>query len=135
MAPLEVTSKWVAKRRDHLQMATCKVPAGCCHIHFKIMTILSRVLSELIRKAHLIVNKQFCLHPKSTSCDLLKLVLTWNNFQFDDKHYLQIGGTAIGTKLAPSFANIFMGWFEDKFIYPHHKLPLLWKQYIDDTSL
>ena len=68
-------------------------------------------------------------------CALLKLVLTCNNFQFDNKHYLQVGGTAMGTELAPSFANIFMGWFEDKFVYSYHSQPLLWKRYIDDIFI
>jgi hypothetical protein len=30
-------------------------------------------------------------------------------FTFDGNHYLQINGTAMGTKMAPSYANIFMG--------------------------
>ena len=63
-------------------------------------------------------------------CELLRLVLTCNNFQFDNKHYLQVGGTAMGTKLAPSFANIFMGWFEDNFVYTYKLQPLMWKRYI-----
>ena len=51
-------------------------------------------------------------NPTNASiCALLRLVLPCNNFQFDNKHYLQVGGTAIGTKLAPSFANIFVGLF------------------------
>ena len=35
---------------------------------------------------------------------LLKIVLKRNNFQFNRNNFLQIGGTAIGTKAAPSFA-------------------------------
>ena len=65
-------------------------------------------------------------------CNLLRLVLTTNNFEFDNKHFLQVGGTAMGTKLAPSFANIFMGDFEDKFVYTYHLKPLIWKRFIDD---
>ena len=68
-------------------------------------------------------------------CELLKLVLTGNNFQFDNKHFLQIGGTAMGTKLAPSFANIFMGWFEEKYVYSYKTQPLIWKRYIDDMFI
>ena len=68
-------------------------------------------------------------------CELLRLVLTCNNFQFDNKHYLQVGGTAMGTKLAPSFANIFMGWFEDNFVYTYKLKPLVWKRYIDDVFM
>ena len=46
----------------------------------------------------------------------LKLILTLNNFVFNGINYLQKKGCAMGTKCAPSYANIFMGWFEEKFI-------------------
>ena len=39
----------------------------------------------------------------------LKLILTLNNFVFNDINYLQKKGYAMGTKCAPSYANIFMG--------------------------
>ena len=55
--------------------------------------------------------------------ELLRLVLTCNNFEFDNKHFLQVGGTAMGTKLAPSYANIFMGKFEHLHVYPYHLQP------------
>ena len=38
-----------------------------------------------------------------TLLELLKLVLHKNNFQFNGEHYLQIVGTAMGTKVAPSY--------------------------------
>jgi hypothetical protein len=34
------------------------------------------------------------------------------NHTFNGDHYLQINGTAMGTKMAPSYANTFMGKFE-----------------------
>ena len=72
-------------------------------------------------------------NPTNASlCKLLELVLSTNNFLFDNKEYLQIGGTAMGTKLAPSFANLFMGHFEDKFVYSYPLKPFLWKRLIDD---
>ena len=46
--------------------------------------------------------------------DLLKLVLHSIYFQFNKDHYLQIGGTAIGTALAPNYDNLFMDKFETK---------------------
>ena len=46
--------------------------------------------------------------------DLLKLVLHNMYFQFNGDHYLQIGGTAMGTALAPNYANLFMDKFETK---------------------
>jgi hypothetical protein len=51
-----------------------------------------------------------------TECleEMLTLVLKNNNFTFDGNHYLQINGTAMGTKMAPSYANIFMGDLEEQ---------------------
>jgi hypothetical protein len=40
------------------------------------------------------------------------VVLRKNNITFNGDHYLQINGTAMGTKMAPSYANIFMCKFE-----------------------
>ena len=66
---------------------------------------------------------------------LLQYVLTKNNFDFNDKHYLQVGGTAMGTKVAPSFANLFMADFEDKWVYTYETRPPVWLRYIDDIFL
>ena len=43
--------------------------------------------------------------PTETLCDLLRMILTMNNFTFNQQLYLQIHGT----KMAPSFANLFLG--------------------------
>ena len=40
---------------------------------------------------------------------LLTLILTLNNFTFNDDNYLQISGCAMGTICAPPYANIFYG--------------------------
>ena len=32
-----------------------------------------------------------------------------NNFEFENNHYLQLHGTVMGTKMAPAYANLFMG--------------------------
>ena len=46
--------------------------------------------------------------PTETLCDLLRMILTMNTLTFNQQHYLQIHGTAMGTKMAPSFANFFL---------------------------
>ena len=38
----------------------------------------------------------------------------------------------MGTKVAPAYANTFMGWYEEKHVYTYHKQPLIWKMFIDD---
>ena len=67
--------------------------------------------------------------------ELLELVLTNNHFEFNGEFYHQLSGTAMGTKLAPSYANLFMTKFEDKYVYTYPLQPLLWKRYIDDIFL
>ena len=52
------------------------------------------------------------------------MVLSMNNFTFNGDHYIQVGGTAMGTKVAPGFANCFMGDFEEQFVYPYRLQPL-----------
>ena len=43
---------------------------------------------------------------------LAKLVLNLNNFSFDGEHYQQISGVAMGTKMGPNYANLFVGFVE-----------------------
>ncbi|XP_063287049.1 uncharacterized protein LOC134572173 isoform X1 [Pelobates fuscus] len=67
--------------------------------------------------------------------DFLSLVLYKNYFIFDGKYYLQIQGTAMGSNVAMTYANLFMAAFEDAFVYrdqdfTHHVR--LWLRYIDD---
>ena len=56
---------------------------------------------------------------------LLKLVLHSMNFEFNGDHYLQIGGTAMGTALAPNYANLFMDRFETRALDNWNPKPLL----------
>lgn len=54
----------------------------------------------------------FQKYPDSTRLDkeiiqLLTIYLNNNDFEFNNKHFLQIHGTAMGQRHAPSYANIF----------------------------
>ena len=49
------------------------------------------------------------------------------------ENYLQTDGTAMGTKVAVSFANIFMSVIETEIINKSKIKPLEWKRYIDDV--
>ncbi|CAJ0964569.1 unnamed protein product, partial [Ranitomeya imitator] len=66
--------------------------------------------------------------------ELLTIVLYNNFFLFQDTFYLQKRGTAMGSNVAPPYANTYMTEFETSVIYKH---PLfqnvsLWKRFIDD---
>ena len=54
--------------------------------------------------------------PPQVAKTLLKIVLDKNYFQFARKMFNQIQGKAMGTKMAPSYANIFMDVLETNFV-------------------
>ena len=64
---------------------------------------------------------------------LAELVLTLNNFSFDGEHYQQISGVAMGTKMGPNYANLFVG-FVEKQIFEQYTDPIpdYLGRYIDD---
>ena len=71
--------------------------------------------------------------PKNSSLiKLLEFVLKSNNFVFNWDNYLQINGTAMGTRVSPTYANLFMNSLEQTYIYPHAKCPRIWFRFIDD---
>ena len=63
----------------------------------------------------------------------LMLILTLNNFVFNDENYVQTNGASMGTKCAPTYASLFMGLFEQTHIMPKIKdFILIYVRYIDD---
>ena len=68
-------------------------------------------------------------------CRLANLVLTKNYFSFNDKLYRQKQVTAMGTRMAPSYANIFMKYVETQLIDTSPKKPKIWLRFIDDIFM
>ena len=63
--------------------------------------------------------------PPEAMKDFLSIVLTKNYINFAGKMFHQIQGTAMGTKMAPAYANIFVGDSEEKLIgLPHYPYSL-----------
>ncbi|CAJ0968065.1 unnamed protein product [Ranitomeya imitator] len=74
---------------------------------------------------------QFCL-------DLLTLVLYENYFLFEDTFYIQKCGTAMGSNVAPAYANAFMNHFEITHVFTNELFlqhVLCYHRYIDDIFL
>ena len=57
-----------------------------------------------------------------------------DSFQFNLKDYLQTHGTAMGTKMAVAFANIFMAKIEKEILRQSSIKPIFWKRFISMTS-
>ena len=64
--------------------------------------------------------------------NMTEMVLKKNVFEFNSECFLQISGTAIGTKMAPAYANIVMSIFERKLLTGSCNKPFVWFRYIDD---
>ena len=64
--------------------------------------------------------------------NMTELVLKKNVFEFNSEYFLQTSGTAIGTKMAPAYANIVMSIFERNLLTGACNKPLVWFRYIDD---
>ena len=69
---------------------------------------------------------------------LLQLVLKWNLFEFDEKTFCQRQGTAMGTKLAPNYADIVMAAMDELILsaaakYGEGVFPIsFYKRFLDD---
>nr|XP_058953734.1 uncharacterized protein LOC131781097 [Pocillopora verrucosa] len=64
---------------------------------------------------------------------MLGLILKENSLQFNGVNYLQCFGTAMGTRMAVAFANLFMAEIETKLLHQSSIKPRVWKRYIDDV--
>jgi hypothetical protein len=74
--------------------------------------------------------------PTETLIDFLQLVLKYNIFEFNKNLYQQEIGTAMGTRVAPTVANIFMSEIDNKIqkFAKEENLEFIhfYKRYIDD---
>lgn len=70
--------------------------------------------------------------PDKELLQLLEINLTKNDFEFDDKFFLQIKGTAMGKKFAPAYADIFMASWETAALEKCSLKPLHYYRYLDD---
>lgn len=88
---------------------------------------------EAVRKAFL---SQFDSYRSDEHIlKLLELGLKNNDFVFNDEFFLQISGTAMGKKFAPSYANIFMANWEEEALEKCYQKPTMYLRYLDDIFL
>ncbi|KAM4038417.1 uncharacterized protein ACNLHF_016739 [Anomaloglossus baeobatrachus] len=69
---------------------------------------------------------------------LMDYILTHNFFTFNGKYYHQLRGTAMGCSCAPSYANLYLGWWEDTMVFQEPcskwvQYITYWGRYIDDV--
>lgn len=70
--------------------------------------------------------------PPYIAGEMMGIILKHNVFEFNSNMYKQVSGTAMGTKMAPSFANLYMATLEREFLEAEPIKPVVWYRYIDD---
>lgn len=89
-----------------------------------------------ITRESLELNTEYNKEEIDFICVLLSFKLYNNYFMYVLQFYLQTTGTAMGSKVAPTFAFLFMNWLEEYFVYNHeyfHSHVKAWYRYIDDV--
>ena len=103
-------------------LQTLKIPA---HSHLATLDITSLYTDITHSEAITIFLKIFKHHPKKVFLvDLLKYVLKNNVFKFDNVTFAQICGIAMGTKLAPALATIYVASIEEQILENREKTPI-----------
>ncbi|XP_061170396.1 uncharacterized protein LOC133179719 [Saccostrea echinata] len=144
----KVTS-YVRDDMDFLNYIPQTVPRDTLLVSFDVTSLYTNITHDLgieaikywLDKYPEEIDDRF---PANFILEGLRIVLENNNFLFDDENYLQIKGTAMGTKVAPTYACLVMGFLEEKLytILPEtfdldftQYIKENWKRYLDDRFI
>ncbi|CAJ0940725.1 unnamed protein product [Ranitomeya imitator] len=117
------------------------MPTDCYLVTLDVNSLYTNIDNEMGIQAvedFLKENTQFHDDLRLFCRTLLTFILTKNFFLFEDEFFIQRNGTAMGSNVAPPYANIYMAEFESRFVYVHplfQQYCRLWKRYIDDIFL
>ena len=111
-----------------------KLPQGAILFTIDVVGLYPNIphsegLNSLRRFLELRDNKQI---SSDTLIEPAEIVLKNNLFEFDQKAFKQVRGTAIGTTFAPPYAILFMADLEEKILNAFEEKLMIWWRYIDD---
>ena len=73
--------------------------------------------------------------PTDTLVRITELVLTLNTFEFKGEYYKQAGGVAMGSRLGPNYACLFVGYVKERMLAENTGSKLdLYKRYMDNGA-
>ena len=107
-----------------------RLPPGCLLVTLDVSSLCTNIAHEggIIACEELLNCREVLVPPAADLCQPIRLVLTKNSFVFNQANYLQIHSTAMGTRMAQSSANLFMGKLELEFLQTQDKVhvPRVW---------
>ena len=66
---------------------------------------------------------------------MTEFVFKRNVLELNKEYFIQSSGTAIGTKLAPGYASLFLSIFERSMLNQYPIKPAIWLRYVDDIFM
>lgn len=112
-----------------------KVPKNCMFFTFDIESLYTNIdiKSGLLAVKKILLKYPDQKRPDEAILQLLEINLRRNDFEFNEEFFLQIKGTAMGKRFAPSYANIFMADWEEGALNKCPKKPRIFLRYLDDV--
>ena len=99
-----------------------KVPENTFLVSMDVTSLYTNIPQEegitVVCNAYEVFHENNPPIPTTLLREMLGLILKENSFQFNGRNYLQTHGTAIGTKMAVAFANIFMCAAGNRYLEP-----------------
>ncbi|MCG8094140.1 MAG: hypothetical protein JAZ17_11035 [Candidatus Thiodiazotropha endolucinida] len=133
---------------DFLSHLPRKIDKNAMLVSFDVTNLYTNISHSLgleaieywLNKYPNLIHKRF---SKSFILEGIKTILENNNFKFDEKYYNQIKGTAMGTKCAPTYATLVLGYLEEKLYAKmsdtNEELANFiqeeWKRFLDDCFI
>lgn len=119
------------------------VPSDCIMYTGDVSSLYTNIpLSSIASLISYIRESHSDLFPKQQLDfikDSLDFIMRYNIFTFHGQVYNQIQGVAMGTPVAPSFANLYLQalehWMFSASNYPKEARPIYYKRYIDDIFI
>ena len=113
-------------------MESTKLPKDCILCTLDVSSLYTNIPTEdsiyaALQPIENWENKDPLCPPTSWLKKLLELILYENVFRFNDKFYIQKQGTAMGTKMAPAYTNIFMGTLKSRIFSETNPSPHIGK--------
>ena len=137
--PLLSDSKYILKDTFDFINIVSKLPsAGVKMVSFDVVSLFTNIplleTIEIIVKRAFKDNSTFHGFKKKDFVKLLKIATQQSHFHHLGLHFDQIDGVAMGSPLAPTFANFFMDEFETIHMEEFTNLGVkIWHRYVDDT--
>ena len=120
LKPLIINIPGYVKDSFHLKeiLSNRIVDNSCLFISLDVNSLYTNITHELgIEAITFWLNRSFnnLSTQRFPSCFIiqsLSIILYNNNFKYQNKYYNQVSGTAMGTKVAPTYANLVMAFLE-----------------------